>query len=119
MLPIKQIQQVYEAIGDEGFRSLVNAFYRRVEADPELRKIFPTDLTAGREHQYLFLRQFFGGPAEYNERRGPPAMRRRHIPFAITREAREAWLGHLLEAIDEVETPEPHASLLRTYFEQF
>src|SRR4051812_28923135 len=119
MMRIEDIQAVYPAIGDDGFRALVEAFYRRVEADPLLRPIFPPDLTNGRERQYLFLRQYFGGPGEYSERHGPPQLRRRHFPFAITRDARDAWLGHMLAAIDEVAIPEPHASVLREYFERF
>jgi hemoglobin len=119
MLPADKIQRIYQDIGDEGFRALVEAFYRRVEADPLLRAIFPADLSNGRERQYLFLRQFFGGPAEYSERHGHPMLRRRHFPFAITREARDHWLGHMLAAIDEVGIPEPHASLMREYFERF
>ena len=119
MIPVADIIAVYPAIGDAGFRALVDAFYRRVEADPLLRTVFPPDLAEGREKQYLFLRQFFGGPAEYNERHGPPMLRRRHFPFPITRAARDAWLGHMLAAIDEVAIPEPHASVLRAYFERF
>ncbi|HZT08812.1 MAG TPA: globin [Chloroflexota bacterium] len=119
MFPIDEIQAVYGAIGDEGFRALVEAFYRRVENDPLLRQIFPADLAEGRERQYLFLRQYFGGPAEYSARYGHPQLRRRHLPFAITRAARDVWLGHMLAAIDEVAIPEPHASLMRRYFERF
>jgi hemoglobin len=118
-MPIADIQQIYADIGDEGFRALVEDFYRRVEADAELRAIFPPDLSEGRERQYLFLRQFFGGPAEYSARHGPPMLRRRHFPFAITRQARDAWLGHMLEAIDAVGIPEPHRSTMRQYFERF
>ena len=67
---------VYEQVGgDATFRRLVDAFYARVEADPVLRPLFPADLEAGKEHQFLFLTQFFGGPARYQERRGPPRPR--------------------------------------------
>ena len=119
MLPVTEIQKVYPAIGDAGFRKLVDNFYRRVEADPLLRPIFPPDLASGRERQYLFLRQVFGGPGEYSERHGHPRLRMRHLPFAITREARDAWVGHMLAAIEESSIPEPHASVLRDYFERF
>src|SRR5438128_1127201 len=44
MMPIADIQAVYAAIGDEGFRALVDAFYRRAEADPILLPLFPPDL---------------------------------------------------------------------------
>ena len=69
--------------------------------------------------QYLFLRQYFGGPAEYSERYGHPQLRARHLPFTITRAARDVWLSHMMAAIDEVGIPEPHASVMRQYFEAF
>jgi len=117
--PLAQRQRVYEAVGDGGFRALVEAFYRRVEGDPVLRPIFPANLAEGRERQYLFLRQYFGGPAEYSERYGHPQLRARHLPFTITRAARDVWLSHMMAAIDEVGIPEPHASVMRQYFEAF
>ena len=121
MLPIvpNADDTVYRALGDDMFRALVEAFYRRVEADPVLRPIFPPDLAEGRERQYRFLVQYFGGPAEYTRRYGEPFLRRRHFPFAITHQARDVWLGHMLAAIDEVGIPEPHATTLREYFERF
>jgi hemoglobin len=119
MLPMAEIRKVYPAVGDAGFRTLVDAFYRSVEADPVLRPMFPLSLAAARERQLLFLRQIFGGPNDYSERRGAPQLRMRHMPFPITRAARDAWLGHMLAAIDEAKIPEPHASVMRDYFERF
>ncbi len=119
MISLAEVERVYPGVGDSGFRALVDAFYRRVEADPLLRPIFPADLTQGRERQYLFLRQYFGGPAEYSERYGQPELRRRHLPFPITREARDVWISHMLAAIEEAGIPEPHASVMREYFQRF
>jgi hemoglobin len=119
MLPMNEMRKVYPAVGDAGFRTLVEAFYRRVEADPFLRPMFPLSLAEARERQFLFLRQIFGGPNEYSARRGAPQLRMRHLPFPITREARDAWLGHMLAAIDEANVPEPHAGVMREYFEHF
>lgn len=113
------VQAVYPVVGDAGFRRLVEVFYRRVEADPILRPIFPADLAQGRERQYLFLRQYFGGPDDYNQRVGDPQLRRRHLPFPITLEARGVWVSHMFAAIDEAAIPEPHASVMRQYFERF
>ena len=108
---------VYAQVGgDETFRRLVDAFYARVEADPVLRPLFPADLAAGKEHQFLFLTQFFGGPARYQERRGHPRLRARHLPFAIGHREAQAWLGHMLAAIDEVGIPEPARTRMRGYF---
>ena len=108
---------VYEALGDQLFRDLTAAFYRRIATDPLLKPMFPDDLEASRERQYLFLIQFFGGPGTYSERYGHPRLRMRHFPFPIGKAERDAWLGHMLDAIDEVAVPEPYAGVMRNYFE--
>lgn len=111
-------QKIYELAGGEpAFRRLVDAFYARVERDPLLRPMFPADMEPGKEHQRLFLIQYFGGPATYSELRGHPRLRMRHAPFPIGQAARDAWLGHMLAAIDEAEIPEPARSAMRNYFE--
>ena len=110
---------IYEAIGGEAtIRRLVDRFYARVEADAALRPLFPPDLGPGKEWQYLFLVQVFGGPARYGEARGHPRMRQRHMPFAIDLAARDRWLGHMLASIDEVGIEEPARILMRDYFER-
>ena len=108
---------VYELVGgDPIFRALVNRFYDYVEQDPELRPMFPPDLAPGREWQFLFLTQFFGGPERYIEQRGHPRLRMRHFPFVINKRAQELWLGHMLRALDEVGVAEPAYSAMRDYF---
>jgi hemoglobin len=112
-------QDVYETVGgDPTFQRLVDAFYRAVEADPLLRPMFPSDLEEGKRWQFLFLTQFFGGPLRYSEVRGHPRLRMRHSPFPINRAASDAWLGHMLQAIDEVGIAEPSRGLMRAYFER-
>jgi hemoglobin len=110
---------VYEFVGGaETFRRLVNEFYARVEADAALRRLFPEDLEPGKEYQFLFLTQYFGGPAIYSERRGHPRLRMRHMPFAIDQQARDAWLSHMLAAIDAIAIAEPARSVMCEYFER-
>lgn len=111
-------QTVYEQVGgDETFRHLVDCFYARIERDDLLRPLFPDDLTQGKERQFLFLTQFWGGPPRYNDLRGHPRLRMRHAPFRIGRAERDAWVGHMLAAIDEVGIAEPAGSQMRAYFE--
>ena len=69
--------EVYAALGEQKLRYLVNAFYHRVKDDPLLRPMFPDDMAQAEERQFLFLAQYFGGPATYTERLGPPRRRRR------------------------------------------
>jgi hemoglobin len=110
---------LYELVGGmETFRRLVDAFYRRVEADPVLRPVFPEDMEGNKRSQYLFLAQFFGGPTTYSEERGHPRLRMRHFPFAIDQQARDHWLKNMLDAIDEVGIEEPMRSEMADYFER-
>jgi hemoglobin len=117
MQPLTQ-QTVYSVIGEETLRRIVDVFYERVERDPLLRPLFPEDLGPGKEGQFLFLVQYFGGPAHYSAQRGHPRLRMRHMPFTIGQPERDAWLGHMLAAIDEVGVAEPARTLMRDYFER-
>src|SRR5688572_27899606 len=102
------VKTEYEIIcGDAAFRSRDDLFYTRVEQDPVLRPLFPDDLTSGKEHQFLFLSQYWGGPSRYEAQRGHPRLRMRHFPFAIGQKERDAWVGHMLAAVDEAGIPEP------------
>jgi hemoglobin len=110
---------IYElAGGDAPFRRLVDSFYARVERDPLLRPLFPDELGPGKERQFLFITQYFGGPARYNELRGHPRLRMRHAPFAIGQAERDTWAAHMLAAIDEAGFAEPARGALRDYFER-
>jgi hemoglobin len=94
---------IYEAIGGESaVRKLVEAFYPRVQRHPLLAPIFPEDITPVMEKQYLFLTQFFGGPSLFSEQHGHPMMRARHLPFPVTKERADAWLGCMKGALEEI-----------------
>lgn len=104
---------IYKAIGGaETIDRLVTAFYKRVGKHPKLIPIFPEDLTETARKQRLFLTQFFGGPRIYEEERGHPMMRRRHLPFPITPERRDAWLDCMKEALEESEINEPYRTAI-------
>ncbi len=111
-------QNIHQQIGDAAFRRLVEAFYEGVVDDPLLRPMYQQDLTASKEHLYLFLVQYFGGPARYNALRGHPRLRMRHAPFVIDQAARDAWMRHMRAAVDRTGIPEPAASMMCDYFER-
>lgn len=96
---------LYDQIGGEPvFRRLVHRFYQEVAADPELRAVYPSkNLGPAEEHLRLFLIQYWGGPAHYNELRGHPRLRMRHARFHISGRERDAWLRHMRTAMDELE----------------
>src|SRR5580693_7604147 len=97
----------YEAVGgEETFTRLVRRFYEEVAADPVLRPVYPTaDLGPAEEHLRLFLIQYWGGPATYNELRGHPRLRMRHRHFVIGEAERDAWLRHMRAALEEIGLP--------------
>ena len=107
----------YEAVGgEETFRRLTRLFYEGVAADPELRAVYPSkDLGPAEEHLRLFLIQYWGGPATYNELRGHPRLRMRHARFAIGEAERDAWLHHMRVALDELNLDEALEAQLWDY----
>ena len=108
---------LYEAVGgEEAFRRLVHSFYQQVAADPQLRAVYPSkDLGPAEEHLRLFLIQYWGGPATYNERRGHPRLRMRHAHFVIGEAERDAWLRHMRTALDELALDEAADTQLWDY----
>lgn len=92
--------------GRPAVERIVQEFYDRVEADAELRRLFPEDLAAGREKQALFLEQWLGGEPRYSERYGHPRLRARHFPFVIDERAAGLWLRHMGEALRAAGVPE-------------
>jgi len=94
----------FDAVGGHAtFKRLIEAFYARVADDAELRAIYPEDdLGPAAERLRMFLEQYWGGPHTYNEVRGHPRLRARHVPFRIDTAARDAWLTHMRAAMDEV-----------------
>lgn len=96
---------LYDAVGGTAvFRAIVDRFYDGVALDPILRPLYPEeDLTAARERLTGFLVQYWGGPGTYSEQRGHPRLRMRHAEWVIGERERDAWLGHMREAVDSVE----------------
>lgn len=98
-----KFKTIYEEIGgQETIDKLVNAFYPRVYADPELRPLFEGDMEEIKRKQRMFLPQFLGGPALYSQEFGPPAMRARHLPFEVTPRRATCWLRCMKEAFEEI-----------------
>ncbi|MFN3750871.1 MAG: group II truncated hemoglobin [Thiobacillus sp.] len=102
----RQIQaSPYERIGDDaGIRRLVDRFYALMDELPEAyaaRKIHPADLTESGNKLFDFLSGWLGGPQRFIEKHGHPMLRRRHLPYAIGPQERDAWLMCMKQALDE------------------
>jgi hemoglobin len=112
-----QEEQIYAAIGPEGFHRLIAAFYGRVKIDPILGPLYPQQDFAGAEERLRsFLIQRFGGPTTYSNLRGHPRLRMRHAPFQVDERARNRWIELMEQALAEVGLADEVMPLLRKYF---
>jgi hemoglobin len=91
----------YDEIGgDRAVRGLVDRFYDIIEAEsPHLRAMLPKDTSTSRQKLYEFLSGWLGGPPLYQERRGHPRLRLRHMPFDIGSPEAEEWMRCMRRAM--------------------
>ena len=110
--------QIYDRIGEDGFRRLVAAFYRQVPDDDILGPMYPAEDLSGAEDRLRgFLIFRFGGPQNYIQDRGHPKLRMRHAPFVVNQEARDRWISLMRNALDETELPYEADTTLRMFFD--
>lgn len=108
----------YEKIGPHKLEKLIHDFYSEVRNDELLSPMYKGDFEAAEERLYLFMVQYLGGPDTYNQRRGHPKLRMRHIVFPINEKAKEHWLKNMEIALDKSEIEASDRSFLWNYFQQ-
>ncbi len=106
--------------GRPTFEKLVRAFYDGIRTDEVLLPMYPEqpDLEGAIQRLTGFLEQYWGGPGTYSEERGHPRLRMRHMPFAVTPDARDRWLKHMRAAVDTLELAPMQESMLWDYLER-
>jgi hemoglobin len=88
--------------GRPAFDAAVEDFYRRIIADPRLRPYFEhIDLARLKGHQHSFLAMALGGPRAYIGR----TMSTAHAALAVTDEAFDRVLEHLVHALADAGVP--------------
>ncbi|HTP32940.1 MAG TPA: ankyrin repeat domain-containing protein [Candidatus Acidoferrales bacterium] len=105
--------------GRDGCRKLSEAFYGRVQRDPVLRPLFPGKSMRCAVNAFAaFLAQFLGGPVEDAQERWWLSLRESHLRFKIGPQERQAWMSHMVEALEDVPIDEPVRLALRDLFER-
>ncbi len=110
---------LYDQLGGAvAFERLVDAFYDGVATDEVLLPLYPEapDLTGARRRLTLFLIQYWGGPTTYNDERGHPRLRMRHMPFPLGPLERDRWLVHMDHAVETTIDDPAVRERLRAYF---
>lgn len=118
--PNQNSVDLFDAIGGSAAcRQLSTAFYARVAKDPVLRPLFPgKTFKCAIEAFAAFLVQFLSGPSEDTQRRWFLSLRESHLRFPIGQKERDAWMGNMTTALDDVQLKEPIRSALHDLFQQ-
>lgn len=98
-------ENFYDSVGgEETFSLIVHRFYEQVPNDDILGPMYPPDDFEGAEQRLkMFLSQYWGGPKDYQEQRGHPRLRMRHVNYPIGVTAAERWLQLMSNALDGVD----------------
>lgn len=109
--------EIGQSLGQQGFKDLVAAFYRRVRKDDLIGPMYPQNDWQGAEERLSeFLIYRFGLSDRYIQQRGHPRLRMRHTPFVIGVAQRDRWIELMTEALVETNVPKDPAEHLRAFF---
>lgn len=86
----------YDKIGgDKVIRGLAHQFYQQMQSLEQtqgLLAIHKAPIEESEQKLYEFLSGWLGGPNLYQQKYGHPALRARHMPFAVDEAMVEQWL---------------------------
>lgn len=110
----------YAQVGGRAtFEHIVDVFYSQVAEDPDFRAMYPdADLEPAKYRLLTFLEQYWGGPRTYQQERGHPRLRMRHMPFRVDAAARDTWLRYMRRAVESAELSPLHEEVLWDYLER-
>jgi hemoglobin len=107
---------MYEAVGGAAtLLALTDAFYDQVAADPLLRPLFPANMEPGKRRLANFLIESFGGPPRWSHERNFGHLFNAHHRRAFSEAERDAWINHMLAAINAVGIAGPARLWLREW----
>ncbi len=110
---------LYESMGGmPGCRKLAETFYGRVQRDPVLARLFPSSLHCAIDAFTLFLAQFLGGPAEYQQHRWHVSLSDAHARFRIGAREGDAWVRNMQQALRDSPMPEELRNGMSAFFQQ-
>ena len=103
--------------GAPAIDKIVEEFFARMETLPEargVREMHSDDLAKTKSVMKRYFSELLGGPMQFSETRGHPALKGRHAGFDIGPKERDAWMRCMREAL-ETAVPDP---ALRNHIEE-
>lgn len=115
------MRNLYNEIGEDKLRLLVDKFYDIVEQDPAAEELYLLHLRGhginhSRAEQFRFLSGFFGGPKLYVEKFGHANLTRIHEHIEIGPTLRTLWLDCMARAVSEIKLPEETGAEVMRHF---
>ena len=114
-------RDIHGVMGTDQVFAMIRDLYRELE-ESSVRHLFPPDMEEASKRSAAFFVQLLGGPPVYNTLYGQPAMRARHLPFAIDEDARQVWVGCFHKVLEHPETydfPQKHLEGFLNFLDQF
>jgi hemoglobin len=107
----------YDLIGgDKVIWALAQEFYRQMQNRTETQALLAlhrAPIAESEQKLYEFLSGWLGGPQLYQQKHGNPALRARHMPFAVDEAMRDQWLICMTAAINQcIKKPEHRQAIL-------
>ncbi len=106
----------YDLIGgDKVIKVIAKSFYQKMASSDETQTLFAihrAPIAESEQKLYEFLSGWLGGPQLYQQKYGHPALRARHMPFAVDEAMRDQWLFCMKFAIEKhIKKPEHRAAI--------
>lgn len=114
--------EIYAKMGEDNIFKMLADFYKELEHS-SIRSMFPEDMALASQKSAAFFVFLLGGPPLYQQKYGPPMMRKRHMPFAIDEQARQVWLACFQKTLKEADKkyhfPMEHMESFWQFLEKF
>ena len=113
--------EMFLLLKEEGMRKMVSDHYDLL-VESKIKDLFPKNPIAiekAKENAADFFIQICGGPDYFNQNRGMPMMKKRHMPFKITDEGRTEWLNCYKQVLAKLDLPENVTQSFWNYLDVF
>lgn len=106
----------YRLGGEQGIKSLCQAFYEIMDILPEakeIRAMHGKSLVSIENKLFEYLSGWLGGPHLYLEKYGSICLTSPHKPYQIDEQARDQWLLCMDKALEKIKADEETKAMLK------